>query len=215
MLCSAVCSQAMPRNRGTSRASKSGTGVKKDQPARRIISKVKAKSEIPAEGGSSAAHALQHAEPALECWMAPRWDDPWFEQLDACEAEVREAALRLNRASVALRDLPHDEFRDATFWPWMKWSKAIDALEACYPHENVEMPCCQHCERSVFRCGCVSSLPCKVCGGERWFLFHDVPLWHPGICMCELTPSQRVLVRSSQALKEVSLMLKEEVLIDH
>ena len=59
----------MPRNRGTSRASKSGTGIKKDQPARRVLSHVKFKSEEDPEGGSSAEQALQHAEPALEWWM--------------------------------------------------------------------------------------------------------------------------------------------------
>ena len=97
----------MPRNRGTSRASKSGTGIKKDQPARRVISHVKIKSEVQvaAEGGSSAAHALQPDEPALEWWMAHRRDDPWFEKVAACEDAVNAAAHEYNLVAYATRDL--------------------------------------------------------------------------------------------------------------
>ena len=122
MQCSDVCSQVMPRNRGTCRASKSGTGVKKKQIARRELSHVKFKSEEAAEGVSSAAQTLQHAELALEWWMAPRRDDPWFQKVDACEAEVNEAAQRFNRVSYVTRDLPYDEHMDAIRGAFAKWS---------------------------------------------------------------------------------------------
>ena len=147
---------------------------------------MKAKSEIPAEGGSSAAHALQPAEPALEWWMTPRRDDPWYEKHDECVAEVNAAASRFNRVSYALRDLPRDERMDATRCALEKWSKAVAAWEACYPYENLEMPCCEHCKRSLFHCNCLSHLPCMVCAGKRWFhCYEDIPLWFPGCCVCE------------------------------
>ena len=176
----------MPRNRGTCKASKSGTGNKKYQVARRRLSNVKFKSEHAAEGGSSVARTDEHAELALEWWLGPRRDDPWFEKVDACEAEVNAAAQAFNRVSCAVRDLPRDEYRNAVRGAYAKWSKAVAAWEACYPHENMEMPCCEHCKLSVFHCPCVSSLPCKVCAGKRWRLgYADVRLWFPTFCVCE------------------------------
>ena len=52
----------MPRNKGTGRAHKSGTGIKKTQVARRIISAVKVKSED-AERSTGGAGS---ADPALD-----------------------------------------------------------------------------------------------------------------------------------------------------
>ena len=65
MQCSDACLagiQAMPRNKGTCRAHKAGTGIKKSQTAQRIISHVKVKLEHAADtkGGteSSTDHTL-------------------------------------------------------------------------------------------------------------------------------------------------------------
>ena len=139
-----------------------------------------------AEGGSSAAHALQPDEPALEWWMAHRRDDPWFEKVAACEDAVNAAAREHNLVSFATRDLPRHLYLEAGQCSYSKWSSAVAAWEACYPHENVEMPWCEHCKCSLMHCACVSPLPCKVCAGQRWLMMcADVPLWFPGLCVCD------------------------------
>ena len=136
-------------------------------------------------GVTDAEHESESDDADDDDWhgLGLRVDDPWHALVAAKEAAAGEAAEHFNMLCYRLRDLPEVEVLCMLNKQFEAWLDAVAALEACFPHEMISLPCCRACRESEWRCIC--QVKCRSCGKPTWYWGKGGPMiWLPSMCLC-------------------------------